>query len=194
MLQAEIGSAKVTAAESFPTRGHLMPDFTLLSSDGKQVSLYDHRGRSNLAIYFAGSAQDSIIRPLLSALAKRYGELTEADSEVVVVVAGSVGQAEEFRRKIQFPFPVLADTDLRVHNSVGASGAQAVPAAALYITDRFLEVSAVWRTGAGDSLPDISEVLSWLNYLDSLCPECTQIEWPADDGSEVENDQPEAGI
>ena len=27
----------------------------------------------------------------------------------------------------------------------------------------------------------ISEVLSWLNYLDSQCPECTQIEWPTDD-------------
>ena len=35
MLQAEIGSAKVTAGESLPTRGHLMPDFTLPSSDGK---------------------------------------------------------------------------------------------------------------------------------------------------------------
>lgn len=46
---------------------------------------------------------------------------------------------------------------------------------------RFLEVFAAWRTGTGDPLPDISEVLSWLNYLDSQCPECTQIEWPTDD-------------
>lgn len=66
-------------------------------------------------------------------------------------------------------------------NSVGASGAQAVPAVALYITDRFLEVFAVWRGGIGDLLPDISEVLSWLTYLDRQCLECTQIEWPADD-------------
>ena len=29
---------------------------------------------------------------------------------------------------------------MRVHKSVGAVGAQAVPASALYITDRFLEV------------------------------------------------------
>jgi peroxiredoxin len=181
MLQAEIGSAKVTAAESFPTRGHLMPDFTLPSSDSRQVSLYDYRGRSNLVVVFAGPAQDSAENQLLSALAQRYGEITDADSEVVIVVAESIGQTEEFRRKMQFPFPVLADTDMHVHNSVGASGALAVPAAALYITDRFLEVFAVWRTGVGDRLPDISEVLSWLNYLDSQCPECTQIEWPTDD-------------
>jgi len=57
MLQAEIGSARVTAAGSFPSRGHLMPDFTLLSSCGKQVSLYDYRGRSNLVLYFAGRAK-----------------------------------------------------------------------------------------------------------------------------------------
>ena len=181
MLQAEIGSARVTAAESLPTHGHLMPDFTLSSSDGKQVSLYDYRGRCNLAIYFAGSAQDSVNSPLLSALAKRYGEIAEIDSEVLVVLAESTVQADGFQHKMHFPFPVLSDPDMKVHNMVGASGAQAVPAAALYITDRFLEVFAVWRTGAGECLPDISDVLSWLTYLDSQCPECTQIEWPSDD-------------
>ena len=70
---------------------------------------------------------------------------------------------------------------MRVYNMVGASGTQAVPTAAPYITDRFLEVFAVWRAGIGERLPDISEVLSWLTYLDSQCPECTQIEWPTDD-------------
>ncbi len=181
MLQAQIGSARVTAKESLPTRGHLMPGFTLPSSDGKQVSLYDYRGRSNLALLFVGLGQDSGENQLLSALAKRYREITDTDSEVVVVVAESIRQAEEFRCKMQFPFPVLADADMRIHKSVGASGAQAVLAAALYITDRFLEVFAAWRTVTGDRLPDISEVLSWLTYLDSQCPECTQIEWPTDD-------------
>ena len=181
MLQAEIGSAKVTAPESLPTRGHLMPDFTLSSSDGKQVSLYDYRGRSNLVLFFGGRTKDFTDSPLLSALAKRYGDIAETDSEVVVVLAESVAQADEFRRKMHFPASVLSDPDVRVHNMVGACGAQAVPSAALYITDRFLEVFAVWRTGSGDRLPDITDVLSWLTYLDSQCPECTQIEWPTDD-------------
>lgn len=181
MLQAEIGSAKVTPAESFPTCGHVMPDFTLSSSCGKQVSLYDYRGRSNLVLYFAGRIKDSADDPLLIALAKRYGEIAETDSEVVVVLGESVAQADEFKRNMHFPVPVLSDPDMRVHDRVGASGAQAVSAAALYITDRFLEVFGVWRTGTGDALPEISEVLSWLNYLDSQCPECTQIEWPTDD-------------
>lgn len=181
MLQAEIGRTKVTAAKNFPTRGHLMPDFTLSSSDGKQVSLYDYRGRSNLVLFFAGRTRDSADSPLLSALAKRDGEIAETDSEVVVVLAESVVQADKFRRKMHFPVSALSDPDMRVHNMVGACGAQAAPGAALYITDRFLEVFAVWRTGSGERLPDTTDVLSWLNYLDSQCPECTQIEWPTDD-------------
>ena len=181
MLQAEIGSAKVTAAESLPTRRHLMPDFTLSSSDGKQVSLHDYRGRSNLVPFFAGRTKDSTDSPLLSALAKRYGEIAKTDSEVVVVLTESVAQADECRRMMHFPVSVLSDPDMRVHNMVGACGAQAVPGAALYITDRFLEVFAVWRTGSGARQPDITDVLSWLTYLDSQCPECTQIEWPTDD-------------
>ena len=181
MLQAEIGSAYVTAPGSLPTRGHLMPDFTLSSSDGKQVSLYNYRGRSNLVLFFAGRTKDSTDSPLLSALAKRCGEIAETDSEGVVVLAESVAQATEFRRKMHFPVSVLSDPDMRVHNMVGASGAQAVPAAALYVTDRFLEVFAAWHTGTGDCLPDVTDVLSWLNYLDSQSPECTQIEWPRDD-------------
>ena len=141
MLQAEIGSARVTAGESLPSRGHLMPDFTLPSTDAKQVSLYDYRGRSNLVVFFASPSQDSAEKQLLSALAERYREITDADSEVVVVVAESIEQADEFRRERQFPFPVLADADMHVHNSVGTFGAQGVPTAALYITDRFWRCS-----------------------------------------------------
>jgi thioredoxin-dependent peroxiredoxin len=122
-----------------------MPDFTLPSTDGKQVSLYDYRVRSNLVLVFAGRTKDSTDSLLLSTLAKRYGEIAETDSEVVVVLAESVAQADEFKRKIHFPVAVLSDSDMQVHKMVGACGALSVPGAALYITDRFLEVFAVWR-------------------------------------------------
>jgi alkyl hydroperoxide reductase subunit AhpC len=98
-----------------------------------------------------------------------------------LILACSREQAEGAKHQMQVPFPVLADEDMQVHKAVGALGAQAVPAAALYVTDRFLEVYAAWRTGEGDSLPSASEVVSWLAYIDSQCPECTQAEWPKDD-------------
>lgn len=96
-------------------------------------------------------------------------------------MACSREQAERAKQQMQLPFPVLADEDMQVHKSVGAIAAQAVPAAAVYVTDRFLEVYATWRTEQGDNLPGVSGVLSLLAYIESECPECTQAKWPRDD-------------
>ena len=120
-------------------------------------------------------------KELLSGLVQRYAEIREQDAEVLLVLACSRERAEGTKCQAKLPFPVLADEDMQIHKSIGALGAQAVPAAALYVTDRFLEVFAAWRTGGGDSLPSATEVLSWLSYIDSQCPECTQAEWPKDD-------------
>jgi len=138
----------------------------MLPTEGSEARYIGRIGAEldNLVLFLAGRTEDRADSPVLSALAKRYDEI-----------------ADELKWKMHFPVSVLSDTDMRVHNMVGASCAQAVPAAALYITDRFLEVFAVWRTGAADRLPDISDVLSWLTYLDSQCPECTQIECATDD-------------
>jgi len=181
MLQSEVGSAKLTPAHSFPARGRLMCDFTLPSAEGGQVSLYDYRGHANLVLFFAGDAADLRENGFLRTLVQRYAEIRGQDSEILVVLACSREQAERAKHQVQLPFPVLADQDRQIHKSVGAVDVHAVPASAVYVTDRFLEVYATWRTAQGDNLPGVSEVLSWLAYIESECPECTQAEWPRDD-------------
>jgi len=137
MLQAEVGSAKLTPASSYPSRGHVMWDFTLPSAEGKQVSLYDYRGRCNLVLLFAGDADNIGDEKFLSTLVQHYTEIRDQDSEVLLVIACSREQAEQVKHQAQLPFPVLADEDMRVHRSVGAISHQTVAAAALYVTDRF---------------------------------------------------------
>ncbi len=181
MLQAEVGSAKLTPSHRFPAPGHLISDFTLPATGGGQVSPYDYRGRSALVIFFAGDANQSQTRELLSALTGHKAEIRDRDSEVLVILSYGPGQAEKIAGQIELSFPVLIDQAGEVHRSVGALSAEAAPGAALYVTDRFMEVYAAWRSGSGDNLPGISEVLSWLSYIDSLCPECTQVEWPSDE-------------
>jgi peroxiredoxin len=182
MLQAEVGSAKIMANRSFPTRGHLMIDFTLPSGDGKQISLYDYRGRSSMVLFFAATPEASEEEALLSSLVRHYNEIREQDSEVLLVLPSSRDRADRVRRRTKAAlFPVLADEGMHVYKSVGAFGALPTPAPALFVTDCFMEVHAAWRVGAGDSLPGVKEVLSWLAYLDSVCPECTQAEWPKED-------------
>jgi peroxiredoxin len=181
MLQAEIGSAKPTPAQSYPTRGHLLPDFTLPSTDSKQISPYDYRGHSNLIAIFAGNLSQTPDQTILSELARHYFEIREQNAQVLLILACSHEKARSIHRRKKFPFAVVADEDIRAHRLAGALDAQDMPATALYVTDRFLEVFAAWRTALGDGLRSASEVISWLEYIESQCPECTQAEWPADD-------------
>lgn len=181
MLQAEVGSAKITPAHSHPTRRQVVHDFTLPCTDGKRISLQDYRGHFSLVLIFAGDPSQITEKKCLSELVQRYSEIREADAEVLLVLACSRERAEATGHQAKRPFPVLADEDLQVHKAFGALDPRAVPAAALYVTDRFLEVFAEWRTGEGDSLPNASELISWLDYINSQCPECTQAEWPRDD-------------
>lgn len=183
MLQAEVGSAKITNEHSYPQRGRLMRDFTLLSTDGKAMSLYDYRGRANLVVVFAGDVGRSMRTDFLAELVSRYTEIRKHDAEVLLVAACSreqaPEQAAEIQHEIEPPFPVLVDKDMQIHQSVGAlvqTGASAV-----YVTDRFLEVFAAWRTSEGNNIPSIPEILSWLDFVSSQCPECTQSEWPTDE-------------
>ncbi len=176
MLQAEVGSAKITNEHSYPQRGRLMREFRLPSTDGKAVSLYDYRGRANLVVVFAGDIGRSMRTDFLAELVSRYTEIRKQDAEVLLVAAE---QAAEIQHEIKLPFPVVVDEDMQIHQSVGAlvqTGASAV-----YVTDRFLEVFAAWRTSEGNNIPSISEILSWLDFVSSQCPECTQSEWPADE-------------
>lgn len=181
MQQAEVGSAKLTPAHGIPSRGHLMPDFILPSTEGKRISLYDYRGRSNLVLFFAGEADHLEEQRLIASVVEHYAEIREHDSEVLIVVTSSRERAKEIKRQTRSLCPLVLDQDAKAHKTVGALGGQLVHAPAVYVIDRFMEVFAVWHTGAGGTLPTIQDVLSWLAYLDSACPECTQVEWPSEE-------------
>ena len=180
MWQAEIGNPKVNSSGRYPDRGDVIGDFTLPSTHGNKASPYDYRGRSNLVLLFAGDGDQGEQRTLYSTLIAHYLAIREQEAEVLVVVPGSV-ESEHANSQPEPPFPVLLDSDLRIHKAVGAVSVQGKPVPALYVTDRYMEVYAAWRSAEGDTLPRISDVLSWLAYINSECPECTQIEWPKDD-------------
>jgi peroxiredoxin len=134
MWQAEIGNAKVTAANSLPGPGNLMCDFTLRSTRGTPVSPYDYRGRSSLVLFFAGPATHAVQKILCSSLVARYLEIRDRGAEVLVILPGSA-QACLDRNLVELPFPVLLDEDMQVHQAVGAGDTQNAPVPAVYVTD-----------------------------------------------------------
>jgi hypothetical protein len=52
-------------------------------------------------------------------------------------------------------------------------------AMAIYITDRFGEVFAVYREAVGQTMPSVQEIVKWLTFINIQCPECGHPECPA---------------
>jgi peroxiredoxin len=164
---------------AFPKPRERLPNFTLPSSEGRRIALYDYHGRRNVVLALVGRPVGEAARARLTALAARYAEFLAEEAEVLAVVWGAVGEAERVKRQDALPFPVLADEAGALHSSLGALASDGEAAWAFYITDRFGEVFAAYRAGAGRSVPTVEEMLEWLRFIGLQCPECGVSEWPA---------------
>ena len=175
MWQAEIAGGTFTAPNEFPSKGHLLRDFCLETTDGKKICLSDYRGRSNLVLIFMDNRSETLM--LASDLAEAYPEIKEREAEVLAVRSSDqLAQAGE--RQDIVPYPVLVDWDGHMHAEFGAVDTRGKASPAVYITDRFAEVFSVYRRRDGQSLPTTTEILSWLEFINSQCPECEPPEWP----------------
>jgi len=177
MSQAEIAEGRITLAHELPAKGRRMRDFELRSANGRSIRISDYRGRSNLVLIFADGRKQTT--ELLSQLATAYEQVKGEGAEILAIGRGSREQCATTKEGLRLPFPVLADEDGRIHGEVGALDEQGRATAAVYITDKFGEVFGVYRTLESQVLPSVADLLNWLEFVNSQCPECEPPEWPA---------------
>ena len=178
MTQAELAGSMADGPQARPGKGQLIRDFTLTSTVGQSVSLSDYRGRSNLLLVFAEGEDCSPDLKILAGIAADYGRLLDEQTQVLAIMQCPLELATRLKKQANLPFPLLVDEDGRIHRSVGAADNDGHPATAIYITDRFGEVFAVYRAAEGQPMPDLQEIVSWLAFINSQCPECGPPEWP----------------
>lgn len=178
MTQAELAGSVVNGPQARPRKGQLIRDFTLTSSVGQPISLSDYRGRSNLLLAFAGGEDCSPDLRILAEIAADYGRFLDEQTQVLAIMQCPQEKAARLKEQANLPFPLLVDEDGRIHRSVGAADNDGHPASAIYITDRFGEVFAVYRAAEGQPMPDLQEIVRWLAFINSQCPECSPPEWP----------------
>lgn len=176
MSQAEIAGGKVTLPNELPSKGHCLRDFTLkAASSGHPVHLSDYRGRANLVLIVDDGRPDTAM--LMSDATRHYAEIKNQEAEILAIVEPSrVAQADQCR--ISFSYPVLIDESGSIHRQLGAVDSEGHDVAAVYVTDRFGEVFGAYRKAAGQALPDIGNILRWLEFVNAQCPECEPPEWP----------------
>ena len=178
MSQAEIAGGASTPSNEFPSKGRILPDFALpCAFSRRQIHASDFRGRANLVVIVDDGRSETA--NLISDAAREYGEIKNQEGEVLVIVRRLQLTAAADQKSVkQLPCPVLVDEDRSVHRRLGAVDAQGHDFAAIYITDRYGEVFGAYRKSAGRAVPDITEILSWLEFINRLCPECEPPEWP----------------
>jgi peroxiredoxin Q/BCP len=179
MTQAELAGGTVDAPQAHPAKGQLIRDFTLNSTLGEPISLSDYRGRSNLVLVFAGGGDNSPDLKILAEIATDYARFLDEQAQVLAIMQCSREKAARIKKQSNLIFPLLVDEDGRIHRSAGAADNCGHPATAICITDRFGEVFAVYRAAEGQKMPDLQEIVTWLAFINSQCPECGPPEWPA---------------
>lgn len=159
-----------------PEPREMIPDFTLASSDGMATRISDFRGRRNLVLMFADDPASEAWLELASALARRETDLIREEAEVLIVLRASVAEVAEIKTKEKLPFRVLADREGAIHTLFGV-GADAMRAPVIYLTDRFGEIVSIQPAAQALPLPAAREILDWLSFINSQCPECGAPHW-----------------
>lgn len=143
--------------------GRVAPNFTLPAAGGGEVTRSSYRARKHLALVILPFV-DLPAREYLEELAGRYGVLSAADAELLVVVTDPGASGDGLRAALDVPFPLLLDPG-------GKAAARYLPDGAilgLFILDRYAALRAQW-TLTEPPLPPVSELISWIEAIDNQC-------------------------
>ncbi len=176
MSQAEIAGGKLTSKDELPSKGHLLRDFELVSSNGETVHLSDYRGRANLVLIVSDATPAA--QELLRQANNHYQQIQTYDAEVLAITSLPRERASDAAQRLKLLYPMLSDPERHVYRLLGAMNAQGEDSAAVYVTDRFGEVFGVYRTRDQQPLPSLEDVFKWLEFVEAQCPECEAPEWP----------------
>jgi peroxiredoxin len=144
-------------------RGDRLPDLSLPSLPGGEPFALRTRGREGRVVVLLEGAGCARCREYAAALAAARETLEEWRGLVLLVLPGTVAEAERWREESATPFRVLADPEGRLAAAAG------VRAPALLVSDQWGELFLVEEGGAEHRLSPPGEVAEWLRYLAIQC-------------------------
>lgn len=142
----------------------VVPSFNLPSADGEKIKLWDYKGRRNLALYFLTTGRANGEEKLLSVASRNYAGYRAEETEILVILHAGVEDAARVKSELALPFPVLADAEGSIHNKYLPSGSTG-----LFLTDRYGGLYHQFLASVASELPEQSEILEWLKYLEAQC-------------------------
>jgi peroxiredoxin Q/BCP len=101
-------------------KGQPAPDFDVVDSQGRRLSLRDFRGKKNVVLYFYPRDFTSICTTESCGFEAMYDELTHADTEIIGVSLDSNASHRDFARKHGLRFPLVSDESKQLTRAYGA--------------------------------------------------------------------------
>jgi peroxiredoxin Q/BCP len=121
------GAAKTASARKAPARpplpkvGSVAPDFTLAADDGSEVQLKALRGQP-VVLYFYPKDNTPGCTTEACEFRDLFPRFRKGKAVVLGVSPDSVRKHQNFRKKFELPFTLLADTDHAVAERYGVWG------------------------------------------------------------------------
>ncbi|WP_036384589.1 thioredoxin-dependent thiol peroxidase [Muricauda sp. MAR_2010_75] len=101
--------------------GDKVPEFSAKDQDGNTINLSDYKGKK-LVVFFYPRANTPGCTLEACNLRDNYKALQDAGYEILGVSADSERKQANFKKKYDFPFPLLADEDHTVLEIFGVWG------------------------------------------------------------------------
>ncbi|WP_242093391.1 thioredoxin-dependent thiol peroxidase [Aestuariivivens sediminicola] len=101
--------------------GDKAPDFEVNDDQGNSVKLSDYKGKK-LVLFFYPKANTPGCTLEACNLRDNYSKLKEQGYEILGVSADTEQKQSNFKKKFDFPYPLLADTDKVLINAFGVWG------------------------------------------------------------------------
>lgn len=143
----------------------LVPSFSLLSTKGEKIDLWNYKQRSNLLLYFSDVSFER--NGKLIKFVQNYPRFKELNCELVAVLSGDEGLAMELVVSEKIPFPVCADPGGEVSLKYTDPSSHAI-----IIIDRYGALYSQFHKVHVRDLPSIETLLSEIEYIEVQCPEC----------------------
>ena len=98
--------------------GDKAPYFEGVNQDGKKITLEDFKGKK-LILYFYPKDNTSGCTAEACSLRDAYSELQKAGYEIIGVSKDNEKSHQKFIEKQSLPFPLIADTEVRLNQEFG---------------------------------------------------------------------------
>ncbi len=98
--------------------GEKAPDFTLLTDEGKQVSLKEYRGKKVILYFYPKDGTSGCTTEALE-FKDNANQFAKEGAVILGISKDSVKSHQEFKAKHQLPFTLLSDTESKILNAYG---------------------------------------------------------------------------